>query len=1040
MPVDREGSRIELRGKLVVFRRLLLTVSTVLWLWGAYALYSAAVSPHLQPSTASLRPGPALESPELAERTNLDSDALAQKYLRDAPWINASANGHGEDQLYQLQVGKNLKIFTCEIPDQRSSREVHFKPLAMMITTEEALRGESEPITIVAESAVIKFLNEFDIHKSPGRIVGGQFNGRVILRGPDNLSLIGDKFFFDEQIQSPSSILYSDSLVKFTYGPHRGQGVQFNVEFSRLQGKIPDDLPAIGGIEKLWINRDVHLELVDTKRGAKQPPQGHARQRRGEMLFVDAQGRMTFDMRQNRLTLEDHVRLVHPDAHGKQDTIDCELLVMELINPDAASGVQVTQETSDSKFRNWFPKRLELGSITATGNPEKLVRISSPQHDMWGDMRSVQYDLRQRKLILLEEKREGVHIVQGGYDIRCPEIRVEHGPEYELLQIECPRPGKLVSRGGRQSPFQAEWQERMAKHPSADVPGQDVVELHGQAQLIRPLEKMSLTAEHLLAGFTGPNEKLSPNGTGGRRATTSPESEFKNVKLHWVTAHEKVNLVHPRVIGDTERLAINFEDFAGPLPVSEFGSKASPAPESKPKNPDRDSPPNNAGPVQQASAEQSKDVVADTTPAFGMPEGPPPRINAGELQVKILQHGKQQHVAEVKGLNRFEMQQEHSDGSQPLQVRGEWVELLNHPGRDQELILHGQPATIEDQGNKLTGPLIKVLRQKNHAEVIGPGHFTGPVKTPSQGKSPEKFQDLSVKWREKVTFDGQSIVFYDRVVCELEESSMSCPEMVVELSEPISFIDPQVRSARKKSPEIRRLECKHQVVFEQNSHELGKHTMRAVGDVTNFTTDRVTGKTLASGPGTLRVWRHKQPGSKSNAQPSLVQTTLLKDSGTDPREWEFQEVRFRKQMQGNFNQKFTVFEGPVQVIYGPVSLPTELIPLENLPTDGGTMDCSELQLTQESTGGKTNFNLLGKGNVRIEGFGFHALADEINHDQSKSQYKLRAHGRGLVNLWYRDLDSGQDKRAAGESFDFRVVDGAVKELKGHRTSIIDGTD
>jgi hypothetical protein len=145
-------------------------------------------------------------------------------------------------------------------------------------------------------------------------------------------------------------------------------------------------------------------------------------------------------------------------------------------------------------------------------------------------------------------------------------------------------------------------------------------------------------------------------------------------------------------------------------------------------------------------------------------------------------------------------------------------------------------------------------------------------------------------------------------------------------------------------------------------------------------------------------------------------------------------------MQGNIEQKFTVFEGPVQVIYGPVSLPTEIIPLENLSPEGGTMDCNELQISQIDSGESENIGLLGKGNVRIEGFGFHALADEIDHDQSKGQYKLRAHGRGIVNLWYRDLDSGQDKRASGESFDFRVVNGAVKELKGHRTSVIDGAE
>jgi len=327
--------------------------------------------------------------------------------------------------------------------------------------------------------------------------------------------------------------------------------------------------------------------------------------------------------------------------------------------------------------------------------------------------------------------------------------------------------------------------------------------------------------------------------------------------------------------------------------------------------------------------------------------------------------------------------------------------------------------------------------------------LTGPVGSSLDGKPLKEPQQLSVRWLEKAHFDGRQITFYQRVHCELQDSSMTCPEMSVELSEPVSFAQLASNPKSKSVPDIKGLECKHQVVFEQNSYLGDQHNFRAVGDVTHFKVDRKSGKTVASGPGTFRVWRRKTSGTKSGGPQALVQTSLRDSSGADRRVWEYQEIRFRNQMQGNFTQRFTVFEGPVQVIYGPVSLPTEMVPLEKIPPDGGTMDCDELHVTQEpdaesagQAGDKEqkNFNLLGKGSVRLDGFGFYARADEINHDQSKSQYKLRAHGKGAVDLWYRDLDSGQDKHAAGESFDFRVVNGAVKELKGHRISVIDGSD
>lgn len=1051
-----------------VFRRLILTTSTVLWLWGAYALYSSTISPHLQPPPDTYRLEALALSEDFGEQISDADGALARKYLHDAHWIDPPDGAPDDLQPFQIQVGTQLKIFTIKIESLPAGRELRFRPFAMLITPENSSQKESpEPVAIIAEEAVIKFANSIDLNSPPGRIVSGQFKGKATLRGPDNLCFVGDTFFFDEQIQSQSSILYSDSLVKFTYGPHSGQGIQFNVEFTRLKGDIPEDLPAIAGVEKIWINRDVHLELVDTREVEQKPPSGHAVPRRGEMVIVDAQGRMTLDMRQNRLTLEDQVRLVHPDNHGKQDSVDCELLVLELINPDA--GIRPPAAAKDDRFSNWFPRRLELGSLTATGNPEKLVRINSPQYELWGDMRSLQYDVRNRRAILLEEKRDGVHIVQSSYDIRSPEIHIHHGPDYEPLTVDCLRPGRLVSRGNQSSPFHAEWQEKMSKHPSSDVPGEDVVELHGKARLAQPLEKMSLTAEHLFAGFTLPSQSKvnNPGGsdsnnssernqteTSFRRPNLPPKPELgksgtpslRKVILHWINAQEKVRLVHPKVVGNTHRLAVNFEDSPTPLPLEDGTSFSntstqtqSASREQKKKNdsPRTDSPQSDS-PSELTAANNSP--VAEKSPPPPSPEDLPPELTAGELQVTVLQHGDQRRVTEVKGLRRFEMHQQHNNGADPLHVQGEWVQLLNPPERDQELILHGQPAILKDQGNTLTGPLIKVLRQKNYAEVIGPGSFSGPVNSSLDGKQLDHVQKLTVNWREKVTFNGQKITFFDRVMCELDDSSMSCPEMIVELSEHLSFIDLDAKSSRKKAPDIRLLECKHQVVFEQNSYEGDLHSLRAVGNVTNFTADRQTGKTIASGPGTLRVWRRKTPGSKSPAPATLVQTNHNRNTEPDPREWEFQEVRFRKQMQGNYTQKFTVFEGPVQVIYGPVLLPTELIPLENLPTDGGTMDCNELQITQEGNSDSQNFNLLGKGNVRIEGFGFNALADEINHDQSKGQYKLRGHGRNLVNLWYRDLESGQDKRAAGESFDFRVVDGAVKELKGHRTSVIDGTD
>src|SRR5262249_45229116 len=139
---------------------------------------------------------------------------------------------------------------------------------------------------------------------------------------------------------------------------------------------------------------------------------------------------------------------------------------------------------------------------------------------------------------------------------------------------------------------------------------------------------------------------------------------------------------------------------------------------------------------------------------------------------------------------------------------------------------------------------------------------------------------------------------------------------------------------------------------------------------------KLTGHCTASGPGLLRVWRHNENGQsglaqftnvRSNAPPKARKTTA----------WEVNQVKFSSNMEGDFSDLLanrsrpqpnsapkirtvsasnsllatsgawtTEFHGNIEVIYGPVDQPKELVSRDELSEEAGCLLCENLQVTQ----------------------------------------------------------------------------------------------
>jgi hypothetical protein len=222
---------------------------------------------------------------------------------------------------------------------------------------------------------------------------------------------------------------------------------------------------------------------------------------------------------------------------------------------------------------------------------------------------------------------------------------------------------------------------------------------------------------------------------------------------------------------------------------------------------------------------------------------------------------------------------------------------------------------------------------------------------------------------------------------------------------------------------------------------------------------KLTGKCHASGPGQLRVWRHNEHGQSGIASVMNVQSNAPPKAHKSSA-WEFNQVNFQGTMDGDFSDLMagrsrpkstsapkiqptaasssilatngawsTNFYIRVEVIYGPVDLPMELVSRDDLSEDSGCLLCDSLQVTQHPQVGTVpqHIEMLARGNSRIEGKTFWGESGTITYDGSKSQYVLIGNSAGLARLW-RQLKIGATPNTnAAYKIYFNPITHTVKE-------------
>ena len=1051
-----------------MLKRLGFTLTVTAGLTGLYWLYALVVTPRLEPPLLAAPLGPLDDHEEMKAEPPPGNRSDAERFLPAAPWA-AQAK-------FQIRLANGV-LFSETWKPRSESRDVYeFQPFAMILFDASAA-GESgdgaadkAPVTLVSERGLIRFSSVFDpVNQKVGRVINCKLEGQVTVTGPDGLTIQGRDYFYDESTKE----LRSDAAVEFTYQQHHGTAEGLKVDLVPTDRPRPDQLVAIDGIRRVTLRDHVEMNLVNRdgplhitcegsfsfnpgeRAGSFQKNvqvahhirRGLPNRMRGDdliLIFEDASTRNVTDTPQSRGDAPTVVPLVRGNASA-----------LVSATPPAGFG---TARSSDSS--------LTLRKLQFTGH---RVELESPSNDVTALMTNLTYTVPTRTAELAVVPSEGpakrteltlviVKQKRTGLELSSPYLKLIHDEQGQIVSASGDGAGRLRRRSPESDVIElsARWQHRfeMQPEPSGDL---DRLTLVGRAILEQPTRKTRLKGDQIdlwLDRPTGQHRRLAPHEESGTvlssvratdsqrpddtpsvrdslqkeregfvnalgrepivsandvtpRAVPTPELTVREFRPRQLQAQGNVVVVSPQLSAQTPSLVVDFsEESAQP---SELAKST--------KSRRR---------VRPASTEVASAEVAPATSESPKRTAEPLQLTADRIRAKVNLKNDPTNAAKANDLKaelsevwtegNVDIQQPRQGDEEPLHLTGEKLHMRD-ASRDGQQVLHifGQPAVIRARGFDIEGNEVFLDRLNNRTWIEGAGALRMPVKNDFEGRKLASSALLTVWWKEKMLFDGQTATFLNGVKAALSDSRLQCEEMEVVLTERMSF---QEDSGPASQAEVRRVICKDGVEIDHTLYADKELSEIRRGHFATLTLDQQTGRMDAVGPGEISMWRPGRGKRAALAPRAVAQANRPLESEVS--NWEFTRINFFGKTIGNLRERQTKFQDRVHIIYGPVTNPLDTIDPDHLPKDGGVMECDTLQILQrkETNSQKQFVELEAKGNAKLEGRTFNARADEITFDESKELYTLRATGNRQATIWRQSTLNGEPSEASAKIWKF----------------------
>ncbi len=973
-------------------RRTMLASSTLVGLSGVYGLYAAIVNPLIQPPIPS---APVGQRPVTPPPRN--SVLVAEQYLSAAPWA--------AEAQYQLRTKEAFVYFeNWKRVDEHSA--VRFWPFAIVwIHNDRAL--EEGPVTFVSDSAMVKFARKFEITNDPGRVIAAALEGDTVVGGPNNLDVRGRNFTYSESAMR----MWSDEPLTFAYGENSGRSTGMQVDLV-AQKDLDDNSLAVAGMRAVHLKRDVVMNLVsegdpNAPETTKPTKPTHAK--------VTSDGSFTYDVETMVALFRENVRLERPTSPETLDLLETD--VLEITFASAVSSAaeverpppQTPPTPETGRFRG-FETDLTFRKMHASG---ATVRLHSAEHDVTAFMTELDYDTESRVVEFRHEDR--VRVLHEGSELWSPQITLVHAREGgDLESVLCLGNGQMrhVDPDSGRVDLEAKWGERMQIRPD-DESNLQMLELESDAVVRQVAEGSAMQANYIRLWFDRDEKRT---GAGGDETTASASA----IEPRKLLALEDVVMVADRMVATTKRLEAWFD----------------PAETSADRRPVRTS---SSAPLRDGHWSQSLAAVDDESATLRTARKPellanddadgPIEFSADLVRIRAVRSeagpddtNARLEVREVWSFGNVDVRQQHGDGEPPLQVTGRQLHVV--AGQPNEEVIHvygvaatadtaAVPAHVRDRGVHMEGPAIHLDRGENRAWVDGGGLLQLPVKQNADGTTLDKPQLLDVWWEDRMVFDGLTATFVGNVKTVLQADRIHCSEMNVKLTERIDFSQSREegRSGGREDGErvqLARVVCRDGVRLDGRAYEGSKLVGVRQAEFWQFELDQITGDTLAKGPGWLVLWRRGGGRGTDLDTPAVVRTNAR--AAAEQTDWEYTRIEFDGQTEGNVNDRTTRFDGLVEITYGPVAKPLDVVDPDALPENGGWMRSESLDLQQvEKTESRpAYFTAFGEGNVYLRGREFFARADEVAYDESKDRYVLRSKGTRNATIWREKPGGGYD--------------------------------
>lgn len=1024
-----------------MFSRFRLTLLTALALSGAYFGYAAAVRALVR----SDRPAPTFQvAPQdvqaVAAAPEIDETArIARQYLANHEWA-ADADLRFRDDADAQEAGPQLFYYSQDLEQADDDHSLRFRPLAMVWFQ----HPDQQPLAIVADEAVITFQSPIDLKSlDPGRVVGGQLIGAVSITGADGLAIDGNHFVFSEK----SAKIHSSNPVEFAWKNHRGRAEQIQIDLDVDEAPLAGVPLAVSAIREVHLIHNVHMEFAvpqsDQGAVAGCKPSGNSALVLEQPLMIDAEGsfRLQFTgpaerfMDQAIATFDRNVMARMETSPRKFDSISGERIDLLLERPsDDELGSQLASAMPNEGGTSLAPRRLRV-----TRSKQSLVWLRSDENNLEAQMSTLDYDIAARRILLndvdpraarsdvaVDQQRVRLSFEGKRTELECAQIELRHDAEHQLKEVFCRGKGWLISRedvdaespgslpvagvsvgqGGAarlQTALQVEWQKQLRRYFDPKS-GLDVIDVSGDAVVRIPAERSGATADYIKV-WVDPLDSAMPK----RESATGQQSQLKSQPVpRRILALDRVTFVSPELQGNMDELQVWFEDAPARSPDSRTGLQSL---------------------TQRSRRRDEIETMAGIEPstlsdADERSSKEPVEISARLTRVRMVRYEGEEtpDVAEVLCEDRVEVRHRRSLDEEPVVLTGRQLHIDNRGGADQRMHVLGQPARIDDPQMTLEGTELYFSRGDSQAWVQGAGTMRLAVDKDLEGRPLPEPDHLTVTWSEQMVFDGLVAQFNGRINATLQDSSMRCREMQVTLTERISFGEvadgSSKLSSKAKSPQaaIAKIDCSGLVEFDSHVVEDGALVEVRRARVAEFSVNNLTNDVRALGPGTLTVWKRGQGNRASLGPVSMVAAN--RGLSAEKAKWEYSRIDFTRDMTGKIDQKSLLLQGQVQVVYGPVPAPLDVISVDDLPKDAGIMSCGELRVSQEAGQQDSSYvTLVASHNARLEGQSFFAQADEISYDESKGLYVLRSKGRDSI-LTREQQRGGKRAVAAARSLRF----------------------